>query len=105
MRVKPLVDNFIKPEYKSASAGGMDIYFQSDVTLTAGVDNVVNLGFAAEVPAGHVALLMPRSGAGIKGIGLRNTVGVIDSDYYYANNDHQRLLYDKLEVITKKVDA
>ena len=24
---------------------------------------------------------MPRSGAGIKGIGLRNTVGVIDSDY------------------------
>ncbi len=25
--------------------------------------------------------------------------------YYYANNDHQRLLYDKLEVITKKVDA
>ena len=81
MRVKPLVDNFIKPEYKSASAGGMDIYFQSDVTLTAGVDNVVNLGFAAEVPAGHVALLMPRSGAGIKGIGLRNTVGVIDSDY------------------------
>ncbi|MBO6008909.1 MAG: dUTP diphosphatase [Ruminobacter sp.] len=81
MKVKPLVKDFISPEYKTESAGGMDIYFQEDVTLVAGKDNVVNLGFAAEVPAGHVALLLPRSGAGIKGIGLRNTVGVIDSDY------------------------
>ncbi|MBQ3776337.1 MAG: dUTP diphosphatase [Ruminobacter sp.] len=81
MKVKPLVENFIKPEYKTESAGGMDIYFQQDVTLVVGRDNVVNLGFAAEVPSGHVALLLPRSGAGIKGIGLRNTVGVIDSDY------------------------
>ena len=81
MKVKPLVKDFIRPEYKTESAGGMDIYFQEDVTLVVGKDNVVNLGFAAEVPEGHVALLVPRSGAGIKGIGLRNTVGVIDSDY------------------------
>ena len=26
-------------------------------------------------------MLLPRSSAGIKGIGLRNTVGVIDADY------------------------
>ncbi len=81
MKIKPLTDNFIKPEYKSAAAGGMDIYFQEDVTLTAGKDNVVKLGFAAEVPPGHVALLLPRSGAGARGIALRNTAGVIDSDY------------------------
>ena len=80
MRVKPLVSNFISPEIKHDSAG-MDIYFQEDTELRTGCDNVVRLGFAAEVPHGFVALLLPRSSAGIKGIGLRNTVGVIDSDY------------------------
>lgn len=42
----------------------------------------VDLGFSAEVPRGYVALLLPRSGAGGKhGVELRNTCGVIDSDY------------------------
>ena len=36
MKVKPLVKDFISPEYKTESAGGMDIYFQEDVTLVAG---------------------------------------------------------------------
>lgn len=81
MNIKPLVKDFIKPEYKSNSSGGMDIYFQEDVVLTIGKDNVVNLGFCAEVPEGHVALLLPRSSAGMKGLQLRNTVGVIDADY------------------------
>ena len=43
---------------------------------------MVPLGFAAEVPVGHVALLLPRSGVGAKkGLSLNNTVGVIDADY------------------------
>ena len=81
MKIKPLVDNFIKPEYKRELSGGMDIYLQQDVTLNVGADNVINLGFAAEVPEGHIALLLPRSSAGMKGIALRNTVGIIDADY------------------------
>ena len=81
MKIKPLVKDFIKPEYKRELSGGMDIYLQEDITLTVGVDNVINLGFAAEVPEGHVALLLPRSSTGMKGIALRNTVGVIDADY------------------------
>ena len=81
MKIKPLVDNFIKPEYKREYSGGMDIYLQQDITLNAGVDNVINLGFAAEVPEGHIAMLLPRSSTGMKGIALRNTVGIIDADY------------------------
>lgn len=41
----------------------------------------VGLGFAAKVPDGHVALLLPRSSWGSKGLDLMNTCGVIDSDY------------------------
>ena len=81
MKIKPLVDNFIKPEYKREYSGGMDIYLQQDITLNVGVDNVINLGFAAEVPEGHIAMLLPRSSTGMKGIALRNTVGIIDADY------------------------
>lgn len=81
MNIKPVVQNFIAPEYKGDLSGGLDIYFQEDVTLRIGKDNVVNLGFCAEVPKGHVALLLPRSSAGMKGLALRNTVGVIDADY------------------------
>ena len=81
MKIKPLVDNFIKPEYKRELSGGMDIYLQQDVTLNVGSDNVINLGFAAEVPEGHIAMLIPRSSTGMKGIALRNTVGIIDADY------------------------
>lgn len=81
MKIKPLVNNFIKPEYKRDLSGGLDIYFQTDVILNPNQVNKIPLGFAAEVPEGCVALLLPRSSAGIKGIGLRNTVGVIDADY------------------------
>ena len=77
----PLVKEFIKPEYKTEYSAGMDIYLQEDVTLVIGADNVIHLGFAAEVPEGYAAILLPRSSAGMKGISLRNTAGIIDSDY------------------------
>lgn len=81
MKIKPMVKDFIKPEYKRDFSGGLDIYLQEDVDLTVGKDTVINLGFAAEVPEGHVAILVPRSSAGMLGINLRNTIGVIDADY------------------------
>lgn len=81
LKIKPLVEGFITPEYKRDASAGMDIYFQSDVVLETGIVTKVNLGFAAEVPNGCVALLVPRSSAGMKGVCLRNTVGVIDADY------------------------
>lgn len=81
MKIMPLVKEFIKPEYKTEYSAGMDIYLQEDATLVIGADNVIHLGFAAEVPEGYAAILLPRSSAGMKGIGLRNTAGVIDSDY------------------------
>jgi dUTP pyrophosphatase len=80
MKIKPLVENFIAPERKNNSAG-IDIFLQNDVTLQVGKDNIIGLGFASEFPENQVALLIPRSSAGVKGIHLRNTIGVIDADY------------------------
>lgn len=88
MQFLQLHPNFQLPTKGSYSAGGYDLYMPeaghvkerpSDLSEH---HTMVGLGFAAEVPAGYVALILPRSGAGAKhGIELRNTCGVIDADY------------------------
>lgn len=93
MNIQPLHPNFRLPSRATDLAGGYDLYMPE-----AGVveeiwariseeDPVVRpvkvpLGFAAEVPEGYVALLLPRSSTGAKhSLELENTCGVIDADY------------------------
>ena len=81
MRIQPLHTSFIMPTKGSDQAGAFDIYMPED-DFCAKTTKFLGLGFAAEVPLGHVALLLPRSGSGAKfGLELNNTCGVIDSDY------------------------
>lgn len=81
MRIQPLHTSFILPTKGSERAGAFDIYMPEPGVAT-GISKLVGLGFAAEVPVGHVALLLPRSSTGAKfGLELNNTCGVIDSDY------------------------
>ena len=67
------------PTISTAGSGGLDLYVDNfevdDEKITIGT------GIYAQIPPGHVGLLMPRSSTGIKGLRLKNTVGVIDSDY------------------------
>lgn len=89
MQFKRLHQGFQLPQRGSSHAGGYDIFMpdsgcipEVDPADTTTTHKMVPLGFAARVPEGHVALILPRSGAGAKhGIELRNTVGVIDADY------------------------
>ena len=84
MNIKPLHRDFKCPVRSSTAAGGYDIYMPEGGVLNPVADKgqLVGLGFAAEVPRGYVALLLPRSGAGTKfGLELNNTCGVIDADY------------------------
>lgn len=84
MNIKQLHPNFKMPTRGTDQAGGYDIYMPEKGSMMPGASygQMVPLGFAAEVPVGYVALLLPRSGAGAKhGVSLNNTVGVIDADY------------------------
>lgn len=75
-------DDFQVPSYSTPGSAAFDIRSPKRIHLDKGECRNIGLGFAAEVPDGHVAVICPRSGVGIKyGLGLRNTVGVIDSDY------------------------
>lgn len=81
MRIKPLHSNFTMPSKGTDKAGAFDIYMP-EAGQASSAKTFFGLGFAAAVPEGHVALILPRSGSGAKySVELNNTCGVIDSDY------------------------
>lgn len=54
-----------------------------DVTIEPGRRALIDLGFAMDVPVGHVALIVPRSGLAAKfGVTVLNSPGVIDPGYH-----------------------
>lgn len=82
MEIVKLHPDLLEPTRGTDGAAGYDLYMPTAGDNLGGPSKLVGLGFAAKVPAGHVALILPRSSAGVKhGIHLGNTVGVIDSDY------------------------
>lgn len=85
MKFKPLHPNFRFPSKGTEGAGAYDIYMPEGGALSMEAfpnGRVIPLGFAAEVPPGFVALILPRSGVGVvHSLALNNTCGVIDSDY------------------------
>ena len=76
------------PRRATAGSAGYDFVSPVEAILAPGEARVIPTGIRAEMESGWVLLLFPRSGLGFKyGIRLSNTVGVIDSDYAYAENE------------------
>lgn len=81
MRIQPTHDDFIMPTKSTLDSGGFDIYMPCEGCVK-GIAEMVGLGFRAEIPRGHAAMILPRSGVGARsGLELNNTVGLIDADY------------------------
>jgi len=84
--ISPLLGSTIPlPAYATSGAAAMDLRacLPEPLTVQPGETVLVPSGIAISIHnPGLVALLVPRSGLGIKhGIVLANTIGVIDSDY------------------------
>ena len=76
-----IVDSRIRKEeigYKSGGAAAIDIYA---LPTKNGYFDGYKTGIAVEIPEGYVGIIVPRSSTGIKGYTIKNTIGVIDSDY------------------------
>lgn len=84
-KIKKLRDNAKIPFRATPGSAGMDLYACIDepITLEGGEKAVIPTGIAIELPNAELgAFVFARSGLAIKhGIGLLNSVGVIDSDY------------------------
>ena len=85
LKIKKLKENAKIPFRATPGSAGMDLYACIDepVTLGAGEKAVIPTGIAIALPGPELgAFIFARSGLAIKhGIGLLNSVGVIDSDY------------------------
>ena len=85
-----LIYNDIRlPERATAGSAGYDFFAPYDITITKSRNHILfPTGIRCEMEPGWVLMLMPKSGLGFKyHMHLANTVGVVDEDYAYANNE------------------
>lgn len=76
------------PQRATKSSAGYDFYSPIPFTLKPGETIKIPTGIRCQMQENYVLLLFPRSSLGFKyRLGLDNTVGVIDADYYYALNE------------------
>lgn len=76
------------PARATAGSAGYDFYAPLSFELAPGATVKIPTGIRARIAPGWVLLLFPRSGLGFKyRVMLNNTVGVIDSDYFNAENE------------------
>ncbi len=85
LKIKKLKENAKVPNRGTQGSAGLDLCACIDepITLNCGDTALIPTGIAIALPsADYGAFVFPRSGIAVKhGIGLLNSVGVIDSDY------------------------
>ena len=76
------------PRRATAGSAGYDFFSPVDFELKPGESIKIPTGIRAEMENDWVLKLYPRSGLGFKfRLQLNNTVGIIDSDYFYSDNE------------------
>lgn len=76
------------PKRATVGSAGYDFYTPIDVILKPVETIKIPTGIRCEMNPSWVLMLFPRSGLGFKfRLQLNNTVGVIDSDYFYSDNE------------------
>ena len=76
------------PERATAGSAGYDFYAPAEFTLKPGETIKIPTGVRVEMEQDWVLKCYPRSGLGFKyRLQLNNTVGIIDSDYFYSDNE------------------
>ena len=76
------------PRRATAGSAGYDFFAPVDVTLKPGETIEMPTGIRVEMEQEWVLKRDPRSGLGFKyRLQLNNTVGIIDSDYFYSDNE------------------
>ena len=76
------------PRRATKGSAGYDFFAPFAFSLEPGASIKVPTGIRAEMQEDWVLKLYPRSGLGFKyRMQMNNTVGIIDSDYFYSDNE------------------
>lgn len=88
MSIKKIYDDILLPKRATAGSAGYDFYAPVDIQLQPGETVKIPTGVRVEMEPNWVLKCYPRSGLGFKfRLQLNNTVGIIDSDYFYSDNE------------------
>lgn len=86
--IKNIYDNIMLPKRSTVGSAGYDFYIPDNIDVFNGYAALVPTGIRCEIEDGWMLSLFPRSGHGFKyGIHLANTVGIVDSDYAFSDNE------------------
>lgn len=80
MKIK-LEDEKCMPTKAHDTDAGFDIYCPKETLLRPGEYGDIDTGLSIEIPESCFGMIVPRSGIGSRGLSLRNTVAIIDSEY------------------------
>ena len=80
--------NIKLPRRSTTGSAGYDFFLPFNILLPEDKAVVIPTGIRCRIDNGWMLAAFPRSGYGFKyGIHLANTVGIIDADYYDADNE------------------
>lgn len=86
--IKEIYKNIALPKRATAGSAGYDFYAPADFSIAPGESIKIPTGIRVEMDQEWVLKCYPRSGLGFKyRLQLNNTVGIIDSDYFYSDNE------------------
>ena len=86
--LKTAYDALQLPGRATKGSAGYDFFMPMDLVLDPGESVKIPTGIRAFIEEGWVLKCYPRSGLGFKyRLQLNNTVGIIDSDYYFSSNE------------------
>lgn len=86
--IQKIYDAITLPKRATTGSAGYDFCAPYDITLAPGQTAKVPTGIRAKMEPGWALMLFPRSGLGFKfRMQLNNTVGIVDEDYFYSDNE------------------
>lgn len=98
--IRNMYDDIMLPIRATKGSAGYDFFTPAPLHIFSDRSIIVPTGIRCNMDEGYVLSMYPRSGLGFKyRVGLDNTVGIIDSDYYQSDNEGHIIL--KLHAITK----
>lgn len=86
--IRAIYDSIKLPKRATTGSAGYDFYTPVAIELKPNETIKIPTGIRVEMQEDWVLKLYPRSGLGFKfRLQLNNTVGIIDSDYFYSDNE------------------
>lgn len=86
--IQKVYDTIIIPQRATKGSAGYDFVTPISFSLKPNETIKIPTGIRAKIDESWVLKCYPRSGLGFKyRLQLNNTVGIIDSDYYYSDNE------------------